>query len=367
MKMGCRSASKCGLSILLAFEVCLLVPAWTKPSAIWLWKVALLTQELGHWVSLAALFGACAAFWNFKDWQGRTLGLAHVLAAAFLLIPAMGVASLTPGFQWARLWLPWIYSHPQVIVSRESYGKGPEMDIIVYRPAAMAPPRPWVLVVHGGGWDSGTAEEFEQWNTELASHGLVVLAMNYRLAPDQPWPAQREDVALAAGWARGHAIELGLDAAKLVVMGRSAGGQIAAASVYGQPDIKAMGVVAFYAPMDLIFARQYAYEGDILNSLKLLRQLLGGDPDQAGENYRTASAFVLVEPASPPALLVHGTNDSLVWVRQSQRMAQKLEELGVPHRYIELPWATHACDYFPSSPDGQLTMRAVLDFIHSLK
>ena len=359
-----QRAVRLGVILVLATNAYLVSAAWIKSETLWQWKTTLLAQEFGHWLALVALLATVVGRMVFVGWARRVVGLLGLVLAGVLLVPAIGAARLTPGFQWTRLWLPWAFTPSTVAVKRMNDGTN---DLIAYRPAARGATAPCVIIVHGGGWDSGSADEFADWNTELASHGIVVLAINYRLAPQHPWPAQRDDVRNAVQWAREHAQELGIDAAKLVLMGRSAGGQIAAACTYGDPQVKVAGCVAFYAPMDLVFARKYAYAEDILNSLKLLRQLLGGDPEQFPENYRTASATNFISPSSPPMLLVHGTNDSLVWVEQSRRMTKRLEQANVPHRYLELPWATHACDYFPSTPDGQLTMKAVLDFIASLK
>ncbi|MDB6138362.1 MAG: nlhH 3 [Verrucomicrobiaceae bacterium] len=342
--------------------------AWIKADRLWQWKAALLAQEFGHWFALVSVLLALAAWTAFTGWHRNVLCLLGLALAAAHMVPAIGAARLTPGFDWARLWTPWRTFHAEVVTERKVFWKQGDdsLDLIACRPVTAASARPWVLVVHGGGWDGGTADEFAEWNQELASHGLVVLTMNYRLAPKDRWPAQRDDVRHAVEWARAHAQELGLDPAKLIMMGRSAGGQIASACAYGQPDLKVARCILFYSPMDMVFARKYAYAEDILNSLSLLRKYLGGDPEQVPEAYHTSSAINYVTPAAPPTLLMHGTNDSLVWVKQSRRFAQRLEEAGVKHRFIELPWATHGCDYFPSTPEGQLSMHAVLEFIAEL-
>jgi acetyl esterase/lipase len=61
-----------------------------------------------------------------------------------------------------------------------------------------------------------------------------------------------------------------------------------------------------------------------------------------------------VNPGSPPTLLVHGVIDTLVWVRQSERLSARLSEAGVPNLLVSLPWATHALELNPDSPSGQL-------------
>ena len=61
-------------------------------------------------------------------------------------------------------------------------------------------------------------------------------AVSYRLAPQSVWPAQREDVLAAIAWLKANALKLGLDPTRLVLLGRSAGGQLAAAVGYGARD-----------------------------------------------------------------------------------------------------------------------------------
>jgi len=116
-------------------------------------------------------------------------------------------------------------------------------------------------------------------------------------------------------------------------------------------------VASFYSPYDMPFVWSIARPDDVLNSVKLLTQYLGGPPD--GERvawYESASPERLVRgPGStPPTLLVHGALDQLVWHRHSERLEARLAEARVPHYFLSLPWATHACDFNLHGPSGQL-------------
>jgi acetyl esterase/lipase len=71
----------------------------------------------------------------------------------------------------------------------------------------------------------------------------------------------------------------------------------------------------------------------------------------------------LVDAATPPTLLVHGRLDTLVWYRQSERLAARLAAAGVPHYFLSLPWATHAVEYNLNGPSGQLTAYALAWFL----
>jgi len=240
-----------------------------------------------------------------------------------------------------------------------------ELPLIFWRSdkASHAGPAPCVLLLHSGGWTGGSPEEFESFNTHLASRGYAVASLEYRLAPRWTWPSQREDVADALSYLYAHADQLGIDPERFILMGRSAGGQIAEAAAYGLHHRSIRGVIAFYAPADVLFARQYAVEDDVLNSLALLRSYLGGDPDTRAAAYESASAPLLVTAQSPPTLLVHGTRDELVWNLQSRRLHARLRENKVACFLLELPWATHAFDYNPRGPGGQLSTWAVERFL----
>jgi len=168
----------------------------------------------------------------------------------------------------------------------------------------------------------------------------------------------------AIAWLKANAARLGLDPTRIVLIGRSAGGQLAAAVGYGARDPAIRGVVALYAPQDMPFVWSVSREDDALNSVKLMRQYFGGPlTDQNRELYVSASGQWLARADSPPTLLIHGQLDTLSWDRHSERLAVRLAELGVPHYYLHLPWATHGFDYNPDGPGGQLADYAIDRFL----
>ena len=221
-------------------------------------------------------------------------------------------------------------------------------------------------MIHGGGWNGGSPDEFPALQWHLARSGYAVAAIEYRLAPASPWPAQRDDVLAAISYLKVHAAEFGIDPQRFVLIGHSAGGQIAEAIAYGAHDPAIRGCIAFYAPADLHYAYEFARADDILNSLKLLKEYMGGTPAEARSNYDSASAILLADAQSPPTLLLHGRRDELVWFRQSERLAQRLQALGVAHYFVQLPWATHAFDYSLNGPAGQISVYAVDTFLSAV-
>jgi len=346
----------------------------------WNWKFALLAGEFGHWLALGALAAGCAT-WALRDghgaWACVTLGL--ILGAITLLLrPTLAAwrlgkvlpEKLVAAFGGARppvapFTLSGYFAAVPAPVAVETHDYAPGLKLDFFRAVNRAA-APCVVVIHGGGWDGGDRQQLADLNHWLARRGFAVAAIDYRLAPQSIWPAQREDTLAALDFLKRQAGELGLDAERLVLFGRSAGGQIASAVGYGTADPAIRGVVSFYAPHDMFFAYRSAREDDFLKSPQLLRQYLGGPPAVAPVNYESASGLHQVRPGSPPTLLVHGLIDTLVWNQHSVRLQARLAEARVPHVYVELPWATHAFEYNLSGPGGQLATYALERFLQAV-
>ena len=102
------------------------------------------------------------------------------------------------------------------------------VPVRVYRPSA-ATNLPILVVFHGGGWSIGSAGEYDgiaRWLTNAS--GAVVVSVDYRLAPEHPYPAPLDDCWTALRWTAAHASEIGGDASRIAVGGDSAGGNLAA-------------------------------------------------------------------------------------------------------------------------------------------
>lgn len=105
----------------------------------------------------------------------------------------------------------------------------PEVRIRIYRPDERSAPAA-IFSVHGGGFVSGDLETEHGLNINLARElGVVVVAVEYRLAPETPFPGPLEDVYAGLVWTARHADELGIDAGRIAIHGASAGGGLCAA------------------------------------------------------------------------------------------------------------------------------------------
>ena len=120
--------------------------------------------------------------------------------------------------------------HPQVTVQEHSIdGPGGAIPVRVYRPPSDKSVLPVVVFIHGGGWSVGDLDSYDG-SARLHAVGAesVVVSIDYRLAPEHPFPAAVDDVWAATQWVARHADQLGADPDRLGVAGDSAGGNLAA-------------------------------------------------------------------------------------------------------------------------------------------
>jgi acetyl esterase/lipase len=128
---------------------------------------------------------------------------------------------------------------PRIAVSHAAIpGPAGELTVRIYRPTGEADgPRPGVLYFHGGAFISGDLDTGDGNCRDLClAAGAVVVSVDYRLAPEHPYPAAFDDCYAALCWTAEHAGQLGVDPARLAVAGRSAGGTLAAATALAARD-----------------------------------------------------------------------------------------------------------------------------------
>lgn len=124
----------------------------------------------------------------------------------------------------------------------EAYGRHPRQQVTVHWQPRRAP-RGGLVILHGGYWSYDT--DWSGWARAFARRGYGVFEVGYRLAPGDPWPAQRDDVVAALRWVRRNAAAYAVDPVRVAVLGSSAGGQLAvAAATHGAGAARTAGVVA---------------------------------------------------------------------------------------------------------------------------
>nr|WP_255631010.1 alpha/beta hydrolase [Novosphingobium sp. FKTRR1] len=108
-------------------------------------------------------------------------------------------------------------------------GPGGALDIYWFDPAPGTSGRPAMLHIHGGGMVIGSARTMQHSPSGIAAAlGIPVASVEYRLAPETPFPGPQEDCLAALSWLAKHADELGIDPARIGIYGESAGGGLAA-------------------------------------------------------------------------------------------------------------------------------------------
>lgn len=151
-------------------------------------------------------------------------------------------ATFTPAFDAApiaeqralydRFWQRFNPPRPAGVNVTEVRLPGPGGDLrgLLYRPEAATGPVPVIAYFHGGGWTLGSPESHDIATARLcAQTGAAVLSLDYRLAPEHPYPAALMDALASLEWLVREGPALGLDATRLAVAGDSAGGNLAAA------------------------------------------------------------------------------------------------------------------------------------------
>jgi acetyl esterase/lipase len=232
----------------------------------------------------------------------------------------------------------------------------------IYRPTTTGR-FPILVQIYGGAWQRGTPNDDGTVARYFASRGYVVFAIDYRHAPRWKWPAQIQDVRSALGWIRAHAAEYDGDASRLVLVGRSAGAQLALVAAYEGAPADIAGVVSFYGPTDLAEGWRVPPRPDPLNVRTVLETYLGGTPDQIPEVYRAASPIAYVSARVPPTLLLYGGRDHIVEARFGRSLNDRLRAAGATSYLLELQWSEHAFDAVPSGLGGQVSLYYVERFL----
>ena len=230
----------------------------------------------------------------------------------------------------------------------------------VYRPRG-AGPFPGVLVVHGGSWQRGNKSRMAPTAVRLAERGYVAVSIDYRLAPDNLFPAQLYDCEEAVRWMRANSSRLHLDPAHIGGFGYSAGAHLVALLATTGPadgleevaggadgDARLQAAVLGGAPIDL--GRFFPNPA--------MRFFLGAWPSERPDVYAMASPITFVSADDPPMFLYHGASDWMVDVSQAHEMSDALRRAGVPTGYYEAPGGHFATFLF----DREQVSRAI-DFL----
>ena len=243
----------------------------------------------------------------------------------------------------------------------------PEVEVLVYRPKAATGLLPAILHIHGGGYVAGAAADNEAAHRPLAADlGCVIVSVDYRLAPETPFPGPVEDCYAALAWICRNAAELGVDATRLGVMGESAGGGLAAALSLLARD-RGEYALAFqhliYPMIDdrtCAAAEPHPYAGEFVWTPQAnrfgWRSLLGREPGGEGVSPYAAAARAERLEGLPPAYIATGSLD--LFLEEDLAYAQRLLRAGVPVELHVYPGAYHG---FQWAAEAQVSQTAARD------
>ena len=239
---------------------------------------------------------------------------------------------------------------------------GQTLRLDAYLPTATGPMRPAVVIVHGGGWRSGTRATFAPGEASVkptaslfAAQGWATFSIDYRLAPAALFPAQLSDVQAALTWIRRQHVRYHIDPRRVALLGASAGGNVAVlAALTAQPGTAPTAVVSWSGPMELAsFYTALATS----SSRPFVADYLGCVPATCPGRYQDASPLNHITASSPPTLLANGTRE-IVPLQQARDMAAALKAKHVPHSLIILPGSRHAAEYEAAVIDPTISFLA---------
>jgi acetyl esterase len=229
--------------------------------------------------------------------------------------------------------------------------------------------KPLIVYFHGGGWVLGGLDTHHPLCLELSDlSGCTVIAVDYRLAPEHPYPTPADDCLAAVKWIAAHLGDFGPGNGKLVIAGDSAGGNLAAVTCLAlEPGLQEQvaGAILIYPAVDDYSAGFDSYvenaTGQPLTS-SLMRWFWDTYLGELGRrNADTTRAFPLRADnlqAMPPTLLVTADLDPLR--DEGIAFAEKLRAAGVPVNYRHFAGAAHG---FASSAGPNADHRALVEMI----
>ncbi len=210
--------------------------------------------------------------------------------------------------------------------------------------------RPLLVYIHGGGWRGGDKEHAPA--KAFLNEGFAVASLNYRLSGQAKWPAQFDDCCSALTYLRQHAHVYGINPKRICLWGGSAGGHLVlmlalksgnpapadeknAASLSSPGEIAA--VCDWYGPTDL--SRFKPREDTTPQGAEMVQQLFGLEGDALTAACLAASPITYVGKSKkmPPLLIMHGTKDDIVSIRQARTFVKKMKDCGQKNlTYVEI-------------------------------
>jgi acetyl esterase/lipase len=234
----------------------------------------------------------------------------------------------------------------------------PDITLHIYKPEGAVGPLPCIYHIHGGGYVGGAAAQLEAFHRPVVRQlQCVLVSVDYRLAPEHVFPAAIEDCYAGLRWTIEHADALGIDIARLGVMGESAGGGLAASLALLVRDRGEFNLAFQHLTYPMIDDRTcttadpHPHVGEFIwtphNNRFGWASLLGEEPGGATVSPYAAASRATDLTGLPPAYIMTGALD--LFLEEDMDYARRLIRAGVPTELHVYPGGFHAFDLFPMS------------------
>jgi acetyl esterase/lipase len=250
---------------------------------------------------------------------------------------------------------------------------GRDLALDLYWHPKAGEPEPLVVWIHGGAWMSGD----KSWMPPvlyLLGNGFAMASIDYRLSQEALFPAQIEDCKAAIRWLRANAAHYNFDPDRVGAWGESAGGHLAAllgtaggVTAWDQRggnreySSRVQAVCDWFGPSDLLQmgVMKSGFDHNAPDAPEAL--LIGGPVQKNKERANRANPITYITPESPPFFIMHGKQDDVVPVRQSELLHRALVEAGLDSTLMIIPGMGHGVMELDEARWAEL-QRNVIDF-----
>jgi acetyl esterase len=225
-----------------------------------------------------------------------------------------------------------------------------------------AGPHPVMIYLHGGGWAFGSPASFRKLGMQFAEAGYLTIVLDYRLAPEHPFPAAFEDTLFAVQWARDNARRWNGDGARIAIGGDSAGGNLSlSALAAGAPELRALirAAVLFYGAFDLAATAERTRELPGLQTQ--LSTYVGGNTKLFADPRVSPLRAVAAGRLAPCFIL--GAGEDAWCLADSLMLAQALSAAGSPYELHVMEGMPHGFMQMSELEGCRPAMRLMWDFL----
>ena len=253
-----------------------------------------------------------------------------LLLTAFLLLASIFVVACG-GIAFTAANAPALFGHFERRADI-AYGAGERQRLDVYAPEH-ARDRPIIVFWYGGAWEKGKKSHYRFVGAALARAGYVAVLPDYRIYPEAKFPQFVDDGAAALSWVVSHAAQIGGDPNRIFLAGHSAGAHLAGMLAYDPARLTRVGLPAGLVRGFIGLSGPYALDPNTDTYRAIFAAPYGLADWQP---------VLLARTGAPPALLIHGEADDVVYVSHAHKMVAALQAVNVPVTLRTYPGRGHA-------------------------